>query len=181
MGSHTEEFYAIIPTFCFPAFCWSAIPTPRYIFNAFYSCSCHFFSSRCMLELRLAIYHRAAGLFSQASSVDVYALLAKESLTMQAYVQTPSQQWMTKPLLSSMHTDRTYQFSNLGNKCISLLCEWRKWCRKCSHSSSVTVFIKASKFTVWFFIYCVSTLSLHIESADSMLLSSSSQISLNTC
>ena len=30
-----------------------------------------FFSSRCMLELKFAIYHRAASLFSQASSVDV--------------------------------------------------------------------------------------------------------------
>jgi len=36
---------------CFPAFCWSAIPTSCYIFNVFYSCSCHFFSSRCMLDL----------------------------------------------------------------------------------------------------------------------------------
>jgi len=29
------------------------------------------FSSRCMLELKFAIYHRAASLFSQASSADV--------------------------------------------------------------------------------------------------------------
>ena len=27
---------------CFYAFCWSAIPTSCYIFNVFYSCSCHF-------------------------------------------------------------------------------------------------------------------------------------------
>jgi len=35
-----------------------------------------FFSSRCMLELRFAIYHRAASLSSQA----FYAVLAEESL-----------------------------------------------------------------------------------------------------
>jgi len=35
------------------------------------------FSSRCMLELKFAIYHRAASLSSQAS----YAVLAEESLT----------------------------------------------------------------------------------------------------
>jgi len=28
---------------CFYAFCWSAIHTSCYIFNVFYSCSCHFF------------------------------------------------------------------------------------------------------------------------------------------
>ena len=62
---------------CFYAFCWSAIPTSSYIFNVFYSCSCHFFSSRCMLKLKFAIYYRAASLPSQAS----YAVLAEESLT----------------------------------------------------------------------------------------------------
>jgi len=56
---------------CFYAICWSAIPTSCYIFNVFYSCSCHVFSSRCMLGLKFAIYHRAASLPSQASSVDV--------------------------------------------------------------------------------------------------------------
>ena len=35
--------------------------------TVFYSCSCHFFSSRCMLELKFAIYYRAASLPSQAS------------------------------------------------------------------------------------------------------------------
>jgi len=39
---YTELFYAIILP-CFYAFCWSAIPTSYYIFNVFYSCSCHFF------------------------------------------------------------------------------------------------------------------------------------------
>ena len=61
---------------CFYAFCWSAIPTSCYIFNILYSCSCPFFSSRCMLELKFAIYYRAASLPSQAS----YAVLAEESL-----------------------------------------------------------------------------------------------------
>ena len=40
-----------------------------------------FFSSRCMLELKFAIYYRAASLPSQAS----YALFAEES---QAFLQT---------------------------------------------------------------------------------------------
>jgi len=57
------------------AFCRSAVPTSCYIFNVFfYSCSCHF-SSRCMLELKFAIYYRAASLASQAS----YAVLVEES------------------------------------------------------------------------------------------------------
>jgi len=38
-----------------------------------------FLNSRCIFELKFAIYHRAASLSSQASSVDV--VLAEESLT----------------------------------------------------------------------------------------------------
>jgi len=61
---------------CFYAFSWSAIPTSCYIFNVFYSCSwLFFFSSRRMLELKFAIYYRAASLPSQAS----YTVLAEES------------------------------------------------------------------------------------------------------
>jgi len=71
---------------CFYAFCWSAIPTSCYIFNVFYSSSCLFFSSRCMLELKFAIYHRAASLSSQAS----HAVLAEESLTRPGSLQTPT-------------------------------------------------------------------------------------------
>ena len=37
-----------------------------YIFNVFYSCSCYFFSSRCMLDLKFAIYYRAASLPAHA-------------------------------------------------------------------------------------------------------------------
>ena len=43
-----------------------------------------YFSSRCMLELKFAIYYRAASLPSQAS----YALLAQESLTRPGFLQT---------------------------------------------------------------------------------------------
>ena len=43
-----------------------------------------FFSSRCMLELKFAIYYRAASLPSQAS----YAVLAEESLTRPGFLQT---------------------------------------------------------------------------------------------
>jgi len=51
---------------------------------------CHFFSSRCMLELKFAIYHRQASLSSQ-----MYAVSAEESL----------KQWMTKLLaLLSLYT-----------------------------------------------------------------------------
>jgi len=50
----------------------------------FYSCTCHFFSSRCMLELNFAIYHRAASLSSQAS----YAVLAEELLTQPGFIKT---------------------------------------------------------------------------------------------
>ena len=68
---------------CFYAFCWSAIPTSCYIFYVFHSCLCHFFSSRCMLELKLAIYYRAASLPSQAS----FAVIAQESLTRPGFLQ----------------------------------------------------------------------------------------------
>jgi len=57
----TELFYAIIPTF-FYAFCWSAIPTSCYTFNVFILVRHFFFSSRCMLELKFAIYYRAESL-----------------------------------------------------------------------------------------------------------------------
>ena len=90
---------------CFCAFCWSVIPTSCYIFNVFYSCSCHFFlaADAClswsfpsiteqqvfphrfpMLELKFAIYYRAASLPSQASQ----AVLAQESLTRPGFLQT---------------------------------------------------------------------------------------------
>jgi len=49
----------------------------------FYSCSCHFFSSRCMLEPKFAIYYRAASLPSQVS----YAVLAEVSLTRPGFLQ----------------------------------------------------------------------------------------------
>jgi len=42
------------------------------------------FFSRCMLELKFVIYHRAASLPSQAS----YAVLAEESLTRPGFLQT---------------------------------------------------------------------------------------------
>ena len=78
----------------FYAFCWSVIPTSCYIFNVFYSCSCHFFSSRCVLELKLVIYYRAACPPSQAS----YAVLAGES---QAFFKHP-------PLTNSIANSAIY-------------------------------------------------------------------------
>jgi len=44
------------------------------MFNVFILVHVTFFSSRCMLELKFSIYHRAASLPSQASSVDVCSI-----------------------------------------------------------------------------------------------------------
>ena len=41
---YAELFYAIIPA-CFHTFCCSVIPTSPYIFNVFYTCLPHFYSS----------------------------------------------------------------------------------------------------------------------------------------
>ena len=49
--------------------------TSCYIFNVFILVHVTFFNSSCMLELKFAIYYRAASLPSQAS----YAVLAEES------------------------------------------------------------------------------------------------------
>ena len=87
---------------CYYAFCWFAIPTSCYILNVFYSCSCHFFSSRFMLELKFAIYYKAASLPSQAS----YAVLAEES---QAFFK------------HSPHTNSISNSAILRNNYISLL------------------------------------------------------------
>ena len=85
-----------------------------------------FFSSRCMLELKFAIYYRAASLPSQAS----YAVLAEES---QAFFK------------HSPHTNSISNSAILHNNYISLLSDLcgcvqvkKKWRRKGSHSSSVS-------------------------------------------
>jgi len=85
-----------------------------------------FFSSRRILELKFAIYYRAASLPSQAS----YAVLAEE------------------PLAFFKHSPHANSISNsaiLHNNYISLLSHLhacvhvkRKWRRKGSHSSSVS-------------------------------------------
>jgi len=108
-------------------------------FNVFYSCSCHFFSSRCMLELKFVIYYRATSSPSQAS----YAVLAEES---QAFFK------------HSSHTG-TNSISNLAILCnnyillLSDLCACvhvkKKWRRKGSHSSSVS----GSNRLVWLQIW----------------------------
>jgi len=53
----------------------------------FYSCLCHFFSSRCMLELKFAIYHRAA-VCPHRLPQEMYAELAEELLTRLGFLQT---------------------------------------------------------------------------------------------
>ena len=80
---YTELFYSIIPS----------------LFLCFVLC--HFFSSRCMLELKFAIYHRAASLSSQASS-EMYAVLAEESLT--RLCSNAESVMVPKTLLVFMHT-----------------------------------------------------------------------------
>ena len=95
-------------------------------FLMFYSCSCHFFSSRCMLELKFAICYRAASLPSQ----DSYAVFAEES---QAFFKI------------SQHTNSICNSAILRNNYILLLSDLfacvhvkKKWRRKGSHSSSVS-------------------------------------------
>ena len=110
-------------------FCWSAIPRSCTFSMFFLFCSCHFFGSRFMLELKFAIYHRAASLSSQASSVDVCTVLAEESLT--------------RP--GSLQTLPAHQLYFLCNNFFSLLRELctcvhvkKKWRHNGSHSSSVS-------------------------------------------
>jgi len=69
---YMELFYAIISTLfsCFADLLCLHVVTFLMVFSLFMSC----FSSRCMLELKFAIFHRAASLSSQASSVDVLYL-----------------------------------------------------------------------------------------------------------
>ena len=95
-----------------------------------------FFSSRCMIELKFAIYHRAASLSSQASSVD-------EVLVMQYW---PKNIWPDQALFK--HSPHTNCNSNSANLCnnytfwLSDLCTCvhmkKKWRHKGSHSSSVS-------------------------------------------
>ena len=70
--SNSKEGFVFL--FCFLFFFgWFAISLPLITFFKFFSFVCvTFFSSRCMLELKFTIYHRAASLSSQTSSVDVY-------------------------------------------------------------------------------------------------------------
>jgi len=100
-----------------------------------------FFSSRCMLELKFAIYYRAAGLPSQAS----YAVLAEES---QASSNTPHtttvfliQQSCTVLHLQTWFTHRIKQLTTYIAKVICpthlflpYLC--RRWCNsECTQMS----------------------------------------------
>ena len=88
-----------------------------------------FFSSRCMLELKLAFYYRAASFPSQAS----YAVLAEQSLTGPGFLQTLP------------HTNSISNSAILHNNYILLLSDLcacvhvkKKWYREGSHSSLVS-------------------------------------------
>ena len=77
-----------------------------------------FFNSRCMLELKFTIYHRAANMTSQASLVvDVCSIGWR--IPNQSSFQKPSPQWMTKPLPVSMHTNHNIMPNSvtLSNNC----------------------------------------------------------------
>ena len=97
------------------------------------------FRGRCILELKFAIYHRAASLLSQASSVDVWhnTVLAEASLTRGVFKH------QVNKAVSCILTLFLIQWSwvIIMFRCYSALCacvQWRKWCRKWSHGSSVT-------------------------------------------
>ena len=87
-----------------------------------------FFSSRCMYELKFAIYYRAASLPSQAS----YAVLAEES---QAFFKH-------SPHTNSISNSNSAILRNIYISLLSDLCACvhvkKKWCRKGSHSPSVS-------------------------------------------
>ena len=120
---------------CFYAFCWSAIPTSCYIFNVCYSCSRHFSCSKCMLELKFTIYHRAASLSSQAVKLPqyMYAVLAEESLTRPGSLQTlPAHNRISNSAI--LHSNYILLLSDLCT-CVHVK---KKWHRKGSHSSSVS-------------------------------------------
>ena len=66
LGLHTELFYSISSLPCFPAFAdLQSLILLHFKCFSFKFCLCHIlFSSRYMLELKFAIYYRAASLFS---------------------------------------------------------------------------------------------------------------------
>ena len=84
-----------------------------------------FFSSKCMLELKFAIYHRAASLSSQAS----YAVLAEESWT-----RTGSSNTVCTPtvfLIQQSYVIMTKWF--VAKWFVRVRTREEKWCRKGSH------------------------------------------------
>ena len=85
-------------------------------------------SSRCMLELKFAIYYRAASLPSQAS----YAVLAEES---QAFFKHSAHTYTNS--ISNSAILRNNYISLLSDLCACVDVK-KKWRRKGSHSSSVS-------------------------------------------
>ena len=114
---------------CFYAFCWSAITTSCYIFNFFYSCSCHFFLA-----------------------ADACLSWSLPSITEQQVFphRHPMQYWLKNHRLSSNSPSTptvfliqqsyviiTYYISLLSDLCACVHTK-KKWRRKGSHSSSVS-------------------------------------------
>ena len=132
---------------CFNIFCWSAIPTSCYICNVFYSWSCHFFCSRCMLELKFVIYYGAACPLSQAS----YAVLAEES---QAFIKhSPHTNSISNLTIlsnnySSLQKVQSSKFKVQSDSCACVHVK-KKWRRKGSHSSSMSGSNRLARFQTW--------------------------------
>ena len=103
-----------------------------------------FFSSRCMLELKFAIYYRAASLPSQASyaRAEVCHLLLSSKFPLTGFLCSDQ----TRLSSNTPHTPNSISNSaTLHNNYISLLSDLctcvhgnKKWRRKGSHSSSVS-------------------------------------------
>ena len=99
-------------------------------FNVFYSCLCHFFSSRCMLVLKFAIYHRAASLW-----------IIHQAL----YKHFQHTNCISNSATLRNNCNCISISAILHNNCILLLSDLcacvhvkKKWHRKGSHSSSVS-------------------------------------------
>jgi len=124
---YIELLYAIIPTLLLM------------LFNLVYVTFC---SKKYVLELKFLTHHGAASLSSQASSIDVCSICWR--IIDQALFKH-WQQWITKTLPVSMHTNRISNSAILSNNYISLpsdLCTCVQAKKIASHrkpySSSVT-------------------------------------------
>ena len=128
----TQNCFMLSSLPCFYAFCWSVIPTSRYIINVFILVHVTSFSSRCMLELKFAIYHRAASPSSQASSVDVCSIDWRIIDQTRLSSNTPR-----KPTVFIIQQSCVIIILLLSHLCACVHVK-KKWCRKGIHNSLVS-------------------------------------------